>query len=252
VAKAAGLNPRVVIAVDLFGQPADYYSIMEIAQVYRLKVLADAAQSFGATLDGKRVGTFGDATATSFFPAKPLGCYGDGGAILINDHSIASVLESIRMHGKGSHRYEHVRVGINGRLDTMQAAILLEKLNIFDDEIEARNRIAARYAQALSGHVVTPEVKSNARSVWAQYTICIEGGRDLVAERMRAAGVPTAIHYPIPLHHQPAYRDQLRAAPVLPIAEMLSDQVLSLPMHPYLEPTTQDYIVEALVSAVTS
>jgi dTDP-4-amino-4,6-dideoxygalactose transaminase len=253
VAKAAGLTPRAVIPVDLFGQPADYRRLTPAAAEHGLKILADAAQGFGATLDGRPVGGFCDAVATSFFPAKPLGCCGDGGAVFTDDPEMAATLVSLRMHGKGGHRYEHVRIGVNGRLDTVQAAVLIEKLAIFPDEIVARRRIAARYAAGLAGAVAVPTVMAGAASVWAQYTILIEqsqGGRDAAAERLKAVGVPTAVHYPIPLNAQPAYRRYPVAPGGTPTADSLAGRVLSLPMHPYLDEETQDRIIAAVRAAV--
>lgn len=249
VAKRHNLAPRAVIAVDLFGQPADYRHIEALATAHGLKILADAAQSFGATLDERRAGTMGDATATSFFPAKPLGCYGDGGAVLTADTDLAEAIVSLRVHGKGTDKYDNQRIGINGRLDTMQAAILLEKLAIFEDEIAARQAVADRYVAGLAGRVRVPELIDGATSVWAQYTIALEN-RDNLASTLKAHGIPTAIYYPRPLHLQSAYRDFPRASADLPVSERLARQVLSLPMHPYLEPQVQDGIIEVVRGAV--
>jgi dTDP-4-amino-4,6-dideoxygalactose transaminase len=249
-AKAAGLVPRAVIPVDLFGQPADYGALLPLAARHDLFVLADAAQSFGAQFGGRRVGTLGHATATSFFPAKPLGCYGDGGAVFTDDGDLAAVLRSLRQHGQGSNKYDNVRVGVNGRLDTLQAAILLEKLAIFADEIEARQRIAARYADRLGNAVHVPTVISDASSVWAQYTIRSKL-RDKIAAACKSAGVPTAIYYPIPLSQQTAYRHFPAAPGGVPCSERIAGEVLSLPMHPYLEPATQDRIIAAVTSAAS-
>ena len=250
VAEGLGLRPRVVIPVDLFGQPADYGRIGAIADKHGLTVIADAAQSFGAALNGRRVGTLGAYTATSFFPAKPLGCYGDGGAVFTDDDEKAEILRSLRVHGKGLEKYDNVRVGLNSRLDTLQAAILIEKLTILEDEIEARNVVARRYTAALADIVKVPKVIDGVRSVWAQYTIQIDDG-DRARARLKAAGVPTAVYYPKPLHQQTAYEDFPVAAGGLAVSERLSRSVLSLPMHPYLDPTTQDRIVAALVDAVS-
>ncbi|TVR96263.1 MAG: DegT/DnrJ/EryC1/StrS aminotransferase family protein [Rhodospirillales bacterium] len=247
-AEAAGLRPRVVVPVDLFGQPADYPAIRPIAEAHGLKVLGDAAQSFGATLDGGRVGTFADATATSFFPAKPLGCYGDGGAVFSNDSALIDVMRSIRVHGQGADKYDNVRIGINGRLDTLQAAVLLEKLAIFPDEIAARQRIADRYAAGLGDAMGVPSVRFGATSVWAQFTITTDR-RDRVAASLQAAGVPTAIYYAKPLHRQDAYRHYPCAAGALPVSDHLSARVLSLPMHPYLDTVVQDRIIAAVHAA---
>jgi dTDP-4-amino-4,6-dideoxygalactose transaminase len=244
-----GLTPRAVIPVDLFGQPADYRRIIPIAAEHDLFVLADAAQSFGAALDNRRVGTFGQATATSFFPAKPLGCYGDGGAIFTDDDDLAQVMRSLRVHGQGSDKYDNVRIGMNGRLDTMQAAILIEKLAVFEDEIVARQRVADRYNAGLADMVKVPRLAHGATSVWAQYTLVLDN-RDQVAASLKAAGVPTAIYYPIPLSQQTGYRHYPSAPGGVPASEALSTKVLSLPMHPYLEPAVQDRIVAAMRQAL--
>lgn len=244
-ARSQSLRPRVIVAVDLFGQPADYGRITPIAREYGMKLLVDGAQSFGATLDGRRVGGFGDATAISFFPAKPLGCYGDGGAILTDDTAFAGVLDSLRAHGKGSDKYDNQRIGMNGRLDTIQAAVLLEKLSIFEDEIEARQRVAARYDAALGNIVGTPRLMPGATSVWAQYTVTTDG-RDALADSLGKAGIPTAIYYPLPLNHQTAYRQFPTANGGTPVSDRLAARVLSLPMHPYLDDATQDRIVTAM------
>ncbi|MGH6726218.1 MAG: DegT/DnrJ/EryC1/StrS family aminotransferase, partial [Pseudolabrys sp.] len=206
-AKRAGLTPKGVIPVDLFGLPARHDAVAAIAKEADLFVLDDAAQALGATFNNRRLGTFGDATATSFFPAKPLGCYGDGGAILTDDDGFAETLRSLRMHGQGSDRYDNVRIGLTARLDTIQAAILSEKLKIFPDEIEARNRIARRYGEALGDVVSVPRVPAGAISVWAQYTLRVANGRrDELQAALKAEGIPTAIYYPIPLHRQQAYK----------------------------------------------
>lgn len=248
-AVTAGLRSRVVIPVDLFGQPADYPAIRAVADRHGLKVLGDAAQSFGATLDGRRVGTLADATATSFFPAKPLGCYGDGGAVFSDDAGLIDVMHSIRVHGQGADKYDNVRIGINGRLDTLQAAVLLEKLAIFPEEITARQTIADRYAAGLNDIVAVPTVRPGATSVWAQYTIASDH-RDRIAAGLRAAAVPTAIYYAKPLHRQPPYRRFPRGADTLAVSDHLSGRVLSLPMHPYLDSPAQDRIVGAVRAAL--
>ncbi len=244
-AKGQGLRPRAVIPVDLFGQPADYRAILPIAEEHGLFVLSDAAQSFGASLGGARVGRFGLATATSFFPAKPLGCYGDGGAIFTDDDELAAVLRSLRVHGQGSNKYDNVRVGVNGRLDTLQAAILIEKLEIFADEIELRQNVAARYRASLGNGVTAPFVMAGAQSVWAQYTIQTTR-RDAVVASCKNAGVPTAIYYPLPLSRQTGYRDYPSVAGGTPVSTRLAQDVVSLPMHPYLDAATQDRIVKAV------
>ncbi|WP_151177696.1 DegT/DnrJ/EryC1/StrS family aminotransferase [Hypericibacter terrae] len=248
-ARSAGLRPAGIIAVDLFGQPADYASLETIAAEQGLFLIADAAQSFGAALHGERVGRFGHVTATSFFPSKPLGCYGDGGALFTDDDELAAVMRSLRQHGQGSDRYDHQRVGLNGRLDSIQAAVLLAKLELFEQEIVARQEIAGRYDGALASHANLPRVRAGALSVWAQYTIRV-ADRDRVAEALKADGIPTAIHYPRPLHHQPAYAGFPIAGSGLARSEKLAGEVLSLPMHAYLDGVTQDHIVASLRRAV--
>jgi dTDP-4-amino-4,6-dideoxygalactose transaminase len=243
------LQPKVVIPVDLFGQPADYGRILPIAEKHGLKVLADTAQGFGSTSNGARTGTFGDATATSFFPAKPLGCYGDGGAVFTDDDGVAEAMRSVRVHGQGSHKYENVRIGINGRLDTLQAAVLLEKLAIFDDEIAARQRITERYNEGLKDVARVPNLMPGRTSSWAQYTLILDN-RDRVAKALGEAGIPTAIYYPIPLNRQKGYQDCPTAPGGIPVSDELSGKVLSLPMHPYLEESTQDRIIAKVREAV--
>jgi len=252
-AKRLGLKPRAVIPVDLFGQSADHDAIGAIAQAEGLFVLDDAAQAFGASYKGRRLGTFGLVTATSFFPAKPLGCFGDGGAILTDDAELAETLRSIRVHGQGSDKYDNVRLGLTGRLDTLQAAILLEKLKIFEDEIAARNLVAARYAQGLGNVVTVPYLASGATSVWAQYTIRLPAGtdRNAFAAALKAQGIPTAIYYPKSMHQQTAYRDYPVADGGLPVCEKLSEDVISLPMHAYLDEPTQERIIKAVRGALS-
>jgi dTDP-4-amino-4,6-dideoxygalactose transaminase len=252
VAKKRGLKPKAVIPVDLFGQPADHDAIAMIAEAEGLFVLDDAAQGFGASYKGRRLGTFGLATATSFFPAKPLGCFGDGGAIFTDDAGLAETLRSIRVHGQGSDKYDNVRLGLTGRLDTMQAAILIEKLKIFDDEIAARNVAAARYAHGLGNVVSVPGLASGCTSVWAQYTIRLPEGcdRDGFAAALKAQGIPTAIYYPKSMHQQTAYRDFPVADGGLPGCESLSRDVISLPMHAYLDEPTQERVIRAVRDAV--
>ncbi len=246
-ARRQGLKPRAIMAVDLFGQPADYDTILPFAREHDLFVVSDAAQSFGAAYKGRNVGTFGLATATSFFPAKPLGCYGDGGAVFTDDDKLADTMRSIRLHGKGDDKYDIVRVGINGRLDTMQAAILIEKLAIFDDEIRARQRIAERYTRSLDNLVATPHVPDGLSSVWAQYTIKLPAGkRDGVMKALADRGVPTAVYYPRGLQEQTAYKDCPVSIRGVEVATRLPREVLSLPMHPYLDEATQQRITEAV------
>ena len=248
--KSAGkLRPRVVMPVDLFGQPADYHAIEPIAAREGLRLLCDTAQAFGSTHEGRRTGGIGDAASTSFFPAKPLGCYGDGGATFTNDDKLAELLRSIQIHGQGSDKYENVRIGVNSRLDTIQAAILLEKLKIFPDEIEKRDAVAQRYNQKLgqSNKVRVPRVIAGARSTWAQYTIQVPN-RSKVQAALKALGIPTAIYYPIPLSQQKGYREY-PAAPT-PASKKLCTTVISLPMHPYLDDALIDRIAAGVLEAV--
>jgi dTDP-4-amino-4,6-dideoxygalactose transaminase len=245
-AREAGLRPKAVIPVDLFGQPADYDRIVPVAEAEGLFVLDDAAQAFGATYKNRRVGALAPATATSFFPAKPLGCYGDGGAVITEDEELAQVLRSLRVHGEGSGKYDCVRVGLNGRLDTIQAAVLMEKLRIFPEEILARERVARRYSAGLADVATIPRLASGSSSVWAQYTIRLASGRrDGLAAALKAQGIPTAIHYPVPLHRQQPYQRFPIALGGAPVSERLAEEVISLPMHAYLDETTQDRIIEA-------
>jgi dTDP-4-amino-4,6-dideoxygalactose transaminase len=252
VGKTLGLRVRCVMVVDLFGQPADYAAIRAIADAHGLFVMADAAQSFGARSPWGRVGTLADLTTTSFYPAKPLGCYGDGGAIFTDDPRLSELLRSLRNHGHAAQGAGFVRVGRNSRLDTMQAAILLEKLAVFEDEIVSRNEAARRYAARLPVSIVAPSIDPGKVSVWAQYTVKVARGRDGIVAAVRGAGVPIAIHYMTPLHHVPPYRACPRATPRLEGAESLSESVFSLPMHADLDIETQDRVVEALVQAVPS
>ncbi len=250
VAASRGLRPRAVVPVDLFGLPADYASIDEVASARDLIVIADAAQSFGATLGGRRVGTLAAISTTSFFPAKPLGCYGDGGAVFTGDRDIAAKLRSLRVHGQGAHKYENVLRGINGRLDTIQAAVLLQKLRIFPGELTARAEVAERYTEALASHIQTPKVPEGTSSAWAQYTVRVPD-RESVTHALGNAGIPTAIYYPTPLHRQPAYRSFPTAPGGLGVSEQLAAEVLSLPMHPYLDEPIQERICNALLSALS-
>ena len=244
-AKTAGLRPRLIIPVDLYGVPADHDAIMDFAEANDLVVVADAAQSMGARRGDVRAGAMGHYACTSFFPAKPLGCYGDGGAVFTGDAEGAERLRSIRVHGKGTDKYDNVRVGLNSRLDTLQAAILREKLRILDEEIEARERIAQRYTALLNGAVETPAVPNSTRSAWAQYTIMTDG-RDALQASLKAEGIPTAIYYAKPLHRQPAYAHGLTPREGLPATERAAARVLSLPMHPYLGETVQDRLADAI------
>ena len=251
-ARRAGLSPVGVIPVDLFGLPAGYEEIEAIAAAHRLWVVADAAQSFGASYKSRPVGTIGELATTSFFPAKPLGCYGDGGAVFVADGETFEVLKSLRVHGQGTDKYDNVRIGLNARLDTIQAAVLLEKLAVFGAELTARDRVAARYEELLADIVETPKIPPGLTSVWAQYTVRLPPGRDrdAVARRLKAAGVPTAVYYAKPLHRQTAYRDYPAAGNGLPVSDRLAECVLSLPMHPYLDMAAQERVALALRAAL--
>ncbi len=250
-AKKHGLRPVAIIPVDLFGLLADYDAILPIAAENDLFVLSDAAQSFGAEWKGKRAGRFGLATATSFFPAKPLGCYGDGGAVMTDDADLLAVMKSLRVHGQGSDKYDNVRIGMAARMDTLQAAILLEKLAIFEEEVATRQAVAQRYSEGLKACSKTPLVPEGACSVWAQYTIRVDAERrSQMMERLKSKGIPTMIYYPIPLHRQTAYKHYPSAGNGLPTVERLVREVLSLPMHPYLSPQTQDLIIEEVGRAL--
>jgi len=243
------LRPKGVIPVDLFGQPADYDAIGKVAKEHGLFVLEDAAQSFGAEYKGRKAGSLGDIGATSFFPAKPLGCYGDGGALFCNDEAMAEKLRSIRVHGKGHHKYDNIRVGINGRLDTLQAAVLLAKLEIFDEELALRNEVAARYSKGLQGRVVTPVVAPDRTSVWAQYSVLTHRREDLI-KKLNSKGIPTAIYYPKPLHLQGAFSTLDYTRGDFPLSEKIADAILSLPMHPYLRAEEQERIVDVLIGGL--
>jgi dTDP-4-amino-4,6-dideoxygalactose transaminase len=252
-ARRLNLKPRAIIPVDLFGLPADHDALAAIAAAHGLLVLDDAAQAFGARYRGRRIGTMAAATATSFFPAKPLGCYGDGGAVFTDDDALAARVKSIRLHGEGVDRSEAARIGITGRLDTIQAAVLIEKLKIFPEEIEARNRVAGRYSAALADVAIVPRVGNESTSVWAQYTIRVgQGKRNALAAALKAQGIPTAIYYTKPLHRQPAYRHFPLAEGGVPVSDHLAEEVISLPMHAYLEPAVQDRVIDAIRRALGS
>ena len=252
-ARRHGLAPKAVIPVDLFGLPADYDALLAVAKEEGLYVLDDAAQGFGATYKGRKLGVIAPATSTSFFPAKPLGCYGDGGAVLTDDAGLVEVLKSLRVHGQGTDKYDNVRIGMTSRLDTVQAAILIEKLKIFADEIEARDRAARRYADGLKDVCIVPVVPEGMTSVWAQYTIRLRPGvRDDLAVKLKAQGVPTAIYYPKPLHRLEAYKRFPVAENGIPTTDQLAQEVISLPMHAYLDAATQDRVIEAVRAALRS
>jgi len=247
-AKRLGLRPRAVIPVDLFGLPADHDAIAAVAAAHGMLVLDDAAQAFGATYRGRKLGTLATATATSFFPAKPLGCYGDGGAVFTDDDALAARVKSLRVHGESPNdKYDALRIGITGRLDSIQAAVLIEKLKVFPEEIVARNAIAARYAEGLADVATVPCVGNESTSVWAQYTIRLEPGRrDGLAANLKGQGIPTAVYYAKPLHRQAAYRGFPVADGGLPVSDRLAEEVISLPMHAYLERPVQDRIIDAV------
>ena len=250
------LKAAAVIAVDLFGQPADYPAIAEVCRRHGLRLIADSAQGFGCTLHGRHPLHWADAATTSFFPAKPLGCYGDGGAVLVNDKALWDRMDSLRVHGKAvagdpasdSHdpKYLNARVGMNSRLDTLQAAILLEKLAVFGDEIALRQVVAARYAEGLAAYCrAVPTVIDGGVSTWAQYVI-EHDDRDALAAHLRAEGIPTAVYYPVPMHLQAPYADYPRAPGGLPVSEAAAERVLALPMHPYLDAKVQERIMDAV------
>ena len=244
------LRPSAAIAVDLFGAPAQYDELDAVARRHGLTVISDAAQSFGATLHDRPAGSLAPITATSFFPAKPLGCFGDGGALFTDDDALAEVMRSIRAHGKGSGKYDIVRAGMNSRLDTLQAAVLLAKLTVFDDELAARQRVVARYDDRLRDLVKIPVRQNGTQSAWAQYTIQSEH-RDALAEGLRARGIPTAVYYPTPMHQQPAYARFGGGEGAHPVSEHLSKCVLSLPMHPYLDDSAIDRVCDAIESILS-
>ncbi len=248
-ARKRGLHPKGVIPVDLFGQPVDYRTLLPLAERHGLFVLSDAAQSFGASLDGQPVGRFGEATATSFYPSKPLGCYGDGGALFTDDDDLADTIRSLRIHGQGTSQYDNIRVGMNGRMDTLQAAILLAKMDVFSEELAARSEVATRYEESLHDVVQTPRLTEGAVSAWAQYTLVLEQ-RDKVRAACQAAGVATAVYYPIPLSRQKAYANCPCVPGGVPVAERLSETVLSLPMHPYLDQAAQERVAAAVRKGV--
>jgi len=254
---ASRLTPKGIIPVDLFGLLADYEAIDKIAKENGLFVIEDAAQSFGAEYRGKKSCSFGSIACTSFFPAKPLGCYGDGGMCFTDDDDLAAQLDSIRVHGKGAHKYDNARIGINGRLDTLQAAILLAKFSIFPEEVELRNRVAQQYSSRLTpdashltphSSLLTPSIPPGYQSVWAQYSLLAqdEAARTAIMEKLNKSGIPTAIYYPKPLHLQTAFATLGYKPGAFPVSEDCASRIFSLPMHPYLTPADQEKIVAAL------
>lgn len=245
----AAITPKTkaIIPVSLYGQPADFEAINKVAKSHDLPVIEDAAQSFGASLNGNRSGNLSTISCTSFFPSKPLGCYGDGGAIFTSDQDLSVKLRQIARHGQ-DRRYHHIRVGMNSRLDTLQAAILLGKLGIFEEELALRNEVADRYKGLLEdAGLVAPTLMNGATSAWAQYTTRVDN-REAVQAKLSEAGIPTAVHYPLPLNKQPAVSDPKAN---LPAGDAAAAQVISLPMHPYLERSTQEQIVEAVKQATS-
>ena len=242
----AAITPRTkaIIPVSLYGQCADFDAINAIAAKYNIPVIEDAAQSFGATYKGRKSCNLSTVACTSFFPSKPLGCYGDGGAIFTNDDELAKVIRQIARHGQ-DRRYHHIRVGVNSRLDTLQAAILLPKLAILDDEMQARQRVADTYTKLFNeaGILTTPFIEMHNQSAWAQYTIQVDN-RSEVQEKLKSQGIPTAVHYPIPLNKQPAVADDNA---VLPVGDLVAERVMSLPMHPYMSQADQSIIIKCLM-----
>ncbi len=248
VLSAGRLKPKAVIGVDMFGLPADYPALTAVSEGYGIAVIEDGAQSFGASIDGRRSGSFGVLAATSFFPAKPLGCYGDGGAVFTNDDRLADVVKSLRVHGKGRDKYDNVRIGMNSRLDTIQAAILLAKMQVFDQELDRRREIAKIYGESLREKYVVPESAAGYVSAWAQYTVRPRyENRDRVISNLRDRGVPTAIYYGKPLHLQTAFAKLMPKSDGCPVAEKISTEVLSLPMHPYMSEEDLEEIIAALI-----
>ena len=244
-----GLRPKAVIAVDLFGQPADYPAISTICEADGLKLIADSAQGFGCTLNDQHPIAWADIATISFYPAKPLGCYGDGGAVVTRDAELAGLIHSLRNHGEGEARYSYARLGMNSRLDTLQAAVLLAKLDIFEDEIRARNEVASAYAEGFGDVVKTPTVIDGGVSVWAQYTIEVDD-REGFRAKLADHGVPTAVYYPIPLHAQPPYAGFPQAPGGLPVTEAAANRVVSLPMDAYVQGERRQTVIKAVRAAV--
>lgn len=249
VMEKTDLTPRVVIAVDLFGQPADYVQIRQIADKYNLLILEDAAQGFGGKIEDKRACSFGDISATSFFPAKPLGCYGDGGAVFTDQDEWAELLQSYRMHGKGMDKYDNVRIGMNSRLDTLQAAVLVKKLTFFDNELEMCNQIADEYARNLKDIIKVPKIKSGMYSSWAQYTVCFQNNdkREQAVKILKESGIPSAVYYRKPMHRQKAFKENDYGGLNYSVTEKVCSCCLSLPMHPYMEKKDIAYIARNIM-----
>ena len=252
--KAGKLTPRVIIAVDLFGLPADFKAVRKVADKYGLYILEDGAQGFGGRIGEKEACSFGDISTTSFFPAKPVGCYGDGGAVFTNNDEWAALMESYHIHGKGSDRYDNVRIGMNSRMDSIQAAVLLVKLKAFQDyELVDVNKVAERYTEKLKGIVKTPVVPQGYYSSWAQYTLQLKSKEDRegLQAALKAAGIPTAVYYPIPMHRQTAFKYLNIEDNLCPVADRLADTVISLPIHPYLSEADQDIICKSVIDFLT-
>ena len=247
-ANGKGLKPKAIIPVDLFGLPARYRLIEEQAEKYNIFVLEDAAQGFGGAIRDRKAGSFGHVAATSFFPAKPLGCYGDGGAIFTNDDELAEIMSSIRVHGSGSDRYDNIRIGINGRLDTIQAAILLEKLNIFDDEVGSKNKVAEYYSSNIKESIKTPHVPNGYLSSWAQYSLILPEDleRQSVMNQLKSKDIPSMVYYQTPLHLQSVFNKLGYKIGHFPVSEDISNTILSLPMHPYLDEKNQNKVLNAI------
>lgn len=242
------LTPRGILPVDLFGRLANYDAIEEVADKHGLFVLEDACQGFGASSKQRRACSFGNVAATSFFPAKPLGCYGDGGAIFTDDDDLAQIIASIRVHGQGVDKYDNVRIGVNGRFDTIQAAVILAKLEVFDSELEERQRVAKYYTENLSDALIAPSIPTHETSAWAQYTLVAKDGtqRDRILAGMKEQNIPSAVYYPVPIHLSTAYQNLGYREVSLPVSEDLASRVFSLPMHPYLEKDDMDKVIAAV------
>ncbi len=248
LAQKKGLNPKALIPVDLFGLPARYRLVEEEAKKHNLFVLEDAAQGFGGAIRGRKAGSFGHAAATSFFPAKPLGCYGDGGAVFTNDDELADIMRSIRVHGGGADKYDNVRIGLNGRLDTIQAAILLEKLEIFDDEVDTRNKVAEYYSSNINDIIKTPYTPEGYLSSWAQYSVILPEDleRQSVMNKLKNKDIPSMVYYQTPLHLQSVFNELGYKSGDFSVSEKISEKVLSLPIHPYLDSEQQNHVLNVI------
>lgn len=251
VKEKGSLTPKVIVVVDLFGQPANFVVIRKLAQKYGLLILEDAAQGFGGSIGNQKACSFGDISTTSFFPAKPLGCYGDGGAVFTDNDEWAELLRSFRVHGKGRDKYDNVRIGMNSRLDTIQAAVLREKLKFFDEEIESCNEVAKEYIKRLGEYVKTPAILQGMRSSWAQFTVCLdnENQRNQVMGRLKENEIPSAIYYPKPMHKQGAFQNVLSEQYPCPVTESICRRCLSIPMHAYLSKDEIMQISDIFISA---